>query len=166
MRAARLTENRAGYEDRWFPGLKGETWGTRPLGEPTVAHPGFFLQSIVSAHLVSEREDYIDGGIHLDRFAKQKIGPVDPLLDRVQGGLLEHGWATDNVQVFNAAFHADPGLQNNGSLHSNLLRDGRIVRIDPLDEKPLGHTARNGDEFHLLRGRVGGREKDGFVDGG
>jgi len=130
-----------------------------------VAHPGFILQSIVLAPLIREREDYVDSGVHFYWFANQQIGPVNPLLDRVQSGLLKHSRAADYMQVYDAAFLADSGLHNNGSLDVSGLCDGWIFGSDPLDEIPRGHAAGDGDLSRLLRGRVGGRKKDGFVDG-
>ena len=53
--------------------------------------------------MTSQVENDIDGGLHFNGLAVEEVGTVAPLLDRVDGGLAEHGVAAEDAEVFDGA---------------------------------------------------------------
>src|SRR5712671_449009 len=84
--------------------------------------------------LTTHAELHRDGGVHFHRLAIQDVRLVSPLLHRFHRVVYQHGMAADHLQAFNRPLFADYRLKNNVSGDVGLLRDGRIYRLDLIDQ--------------------------------
>ena len=82
--------------------------------------------SAMAGSIRGEGEGYGDGGLYGDWISIEEIRFVGPLLDRIQGGPGEFGWAGEDFEVFDDAILADDGVENNATLNPGSLGIGRI----------------------------------------
>src|ERR1039458_1828772 len=90
------------------------------------------MRGMQSAHRLptGQRENNVDRGVYIHRFAIEVVRLVPPLLDGIQRGAREHGVAADYVQVLDGAIFADQSLQHDGTLNASLAGDRKSTRLN------------------------------------
>src|ERR1700684_2518752 len=83
------------------------------------------------------------GGDYFHRIAVEKSRFVDPVLDRLHGGLYQHRVAGDDLKVFYQAIGTDFCIESYSSLNARLFGVGRIERGHLLQEVGRLHRASN-----------------------
>jgi len=80
--------------------------------------------------LVTERVIDFEGGDHLDRFAVEHRGPVQPLLYGISRRFIQRQRAAYQGQTRNAAVLVNDGRKPHNTLDAARLRFGRVGRTD------------------------------------
>src|ERR1039458_1560380 len=119
------------------------------------------MRGMQSAHRLptGQRENNVDRGVYIHRFAIEVVRLVPPLLDGIQRGAREHGVAADYVQVLDGAIFADQSLQQDGTLNASVAGKRRIDRLHSVDQQSLRDAL---GYAHTLRDRgLGDRDRRG-----
>src|SRR5579872_4632509 len=89
-----------------------------------------------SALASSQSEVHLNFCVHFHRFAIQKIRLIFPLLYGIDGRRSQHWMPADQSKVFDGSVFADDRVQDHMSLNASLPRQGRVIRLDTLHQKP------------------------------
>src|SRR5712692_1628635 len=108
-----------------------------------------------AAALLSESENHINRGDHLDRLAVQQGRVVAPLAHGLQSRLLQQRMAGEHLQLHDRAVLGDYRLQPHGAGNARLLGQRRIHGLNLVDQLGGLHLAADADALgrFLWRGR-------------
>src|ERR1022692_3851299 len=90
-------------------------------------------------------EDHVDRCINLRGNVAERVGSVAPGLDRIEGGLPQHGGSADYAQVFQRSGLRNGTLQHPCAGEARRLGDGRIDGLRLMYEQTDRDAGRNSD---------------------
>src|SRR5438105_2405891 len=70
-----------------------------------------------------------DRGLYFNRLSVQNVGPVLPLLHRIERRLHQHGMAAHHPQVFDVPTFTDNGVENHRALNARGFGQRWIRRL-------------------------------------
>src|SRR6266446_4878753 len=91
--------------------------------------------------LLVERENHVNGRVHVHRLAIQERRLVAPLAHSVKRSLLQQRMAGHHFQGLNRAVLANDGVQAHGARDAGLTRKRRIDRLNAIEDARGLHVA-------------------------
>src|SRR5438132_1730181 len=103
--------------------------------------------------LLVERENHVNGRVHVHRLAIQERRLIAPLAHSVKRRLLQQRMAGHHFQRRNCAVLANDGVQAHGARNACLARERRIDRLNAVDDARSLDVATNAERTSLVRPR-------------
>src|SRR2546421_113036 len=103
--------------------------------------------------LLVERENHVNGRVHVHRLAIQERRLIAPLANGVKRRLLQQRMAGHHFQRRNRAVLANDGVQAHSARDAGLARERRIDRLNAVDDACSLDVATNAERTSLVRPR-------------
>src|SRR6266699_463192 len=101
--------------------------------------------------LLVERENHVNGRVHVHRLAIQERRLIAPLAHSIKRSLLQQWMAGHHFQRLNRAVLANDGVQAHGAGDARLARERRIDRLNAVENACSLDVATNAERTSLVR---------------